>query len=50
MVKVKFRYKDAMSNWEWREQQCIVSSVDECERIYGLGIDCEYEILSVEEV
>ena len=50
MVKIKFRYKDAMSNWEWREQQCIVSSVDECERIYGLGIDCDYEILSVEEV
>ena len=50
MVKVKFRYADALSNWEWREQECIVSSVDECKRIYGLGIDCDYEILNVEEV
>ena len=49
MVNVKFRYRDEMSNWEWREQQCRVSSVKECIKIYGLGIDCDYEILSVEE-
>ena len=46
MVEVKFRYRDEMSNWQWREQQCIVSSVDEAIRIYGLGVDCEYEIIS----
>lgn len=50
MVYVKFRYADALSGWEWREQECTVSSVDECKRIYGLGVDCEYEIISVEEV
>lgn len=50
MVKVKFEYKDEWSNDEWREQECVVSSVQECKRIYGLGIDCEYRILSVEEV
>lgn len=49
MLHIKFRYADAMSNWQWREQQCTVSSVEECKRIYGLGIDCEYEIISVEE-
>ena len=27
-----------------------ISSVEECKRLYGLGIDCEYRILSVEEV
>lgn len=49
MVEIKFRYADAMSNWEWREQHCIVSDVNECIRLYGLGVDCDYEILSVEE-
>jgi hypothetical protein len=50
MLKIKFEYKDEMSNWEWRKQECIVSSVEECIRIYGLGVDCEYRIVSVEEV
>ena len=50
MLHIKFKYADAMSNWEWREQECIVSSVRECIKLYGLEIDCEYEIISVEEV
>ena len=50
MVEITFEYADAMSNWEWRKQSCCVSSVEECKRIYGLGIDCEYRILSVKEV
>lgn len=50
MVRIKFRYRDSMSNWQWREQECTVSSVSECIKIYGLGIDCDYEIISVEEV
>ena len=50
MVHIKFEYRDAMSGWEWRSQECTVSSVEECKRIYGLGIDCEYRIVSVEEV
>lgn len=49
MLKIKFKYRDAMSNWEWRTQSCVVSSIQECKRIYGLGIDCEYEILEVKE-
>ena len=28
----------------------VVSSVEECIRIYGLGVDCEYEILEVKEI
>jgi hypothetical protein len=27
----------------------VVESVEECKRIYGLGIDCDYEILEVTE-
>ena len=50
MLRIKFRYADAYSNWEWRNQECTVSSVAECKRIYGLGIDCNYEIISVEEI
>ena len=50
MLRIKFEYADAMSNWEWRKQECVVSSVDECKRLYGLGVDCEYRIVSVEEV
>lgn len=49
MVEVKFRYRDQMSNWEWREQSCVASSLQECLKIYGLGVDCDYEIISVKE-
>jgi len=46
---IKFRYRDAMSNYEWQEQECDVSSVQECKRIYGLDNgDVEYEILEVD--
>lgn len=50
MLEITFRYRDELSRWEWREQSCVVSSVAECIRIYGLGVDCEYEILSVTPV
>jgi hypothetical protein len=50
MFKIKFEYRDEYSHGKWNEQECQVSSVEECKRIYGLGIDCEYRIISVEEV
>lgn len=52
LVEVRFRYKDELSHGEWNEQKCVVRSVEECKRIYGLGIDstCEYEIIEVKEV
>lgn len=49
MVKIVFEYRDKYSYPEWNKQECRVSSVEECKKIYGLGIDCEYRILSVEE-
>ena len=50
MVKVVFEYMDRYTNGEWSRQRCIVESVEECKEIYGLGIDCDYRIISVEEV
>ena len=39
-----------MSKWQWREQSCVVDSVEECIKLYGLGVDCEYMILQVVNV
>lgn len=50
MLRIKFRYRDDYSNWEWRNQECTMSSVDECIKVYGLGNGCDYEILSVEKI
>lgn len=50
MKEIEFEYRDAYSHGEWARQSCIVESVSECKRIYGLGVDCEYRILSVKEV
>lgn len=50
MKKITFRYRDKYSNWQWRTQCCTVSSVEECIRIYGLGVDCDYEIIEVKDV
>lgn len=52
MLHITFKYRDTMSMGAWRRGECIVSSVEECKRIYGLDIDpdCDYEIMSVEEV
>ena len=52
---IRFRYADSLSNYEWRRQECHLYAVDaysakqKCIKLYGLGIDCEYEIISVEE-
>lgn len=50
MLKITFKYRDNYSNGKWNNQTCIVNSVKECKEFYGLGIDCEYEIISIEEI
>lgn len=50
MLEITFRYKDKYSHGKWNIQSCIMSSVEECKKMYGLGIDCEYEIISVKSV
>ena len=50
MKHIVFRYRDEYSYPEWREQECVVESVRECIKIYGLDQpDVEYQIISVEE-
>jgi hypothetical protein len=52
MLRIKFRYKDCYTKGEtWSEQECVMSSVHECIKFYGLDQpDVEYQIVSVEEV
>ena len=50
MLKIKFQYRDDYSYPNWNEQECIVSSLRECKELYELGIDCEYKIISIEEI
>lgn len=50
VLHIVFEYRDAYSNGKWNRQECIMSSVKKCIEMYGLGIDCEYRIISVEEV
>lgn len=49
MVHVVFEFKDEFTHGNWRKQECTVSSVDEAKKIYGLGVDCDYRIISVQE-
>ena len=49
MLHIVFEYRDLWSGDKWNKQECYVRSVEECKRIYGLGVDCEYRILKVEE-
>lgn len=50
MKHIKFKYRDEYSHDKWREQECTVESLRDCIEIYGLGYDCEYEIISIEDV
>lgn len=50
MLHIVFEYRDAYTNGGWSRQECTMSSVRECIEFYGLGIDCEYRIISVKEV
>ena len=49
MLHIVFEYMDNYSNGKWNRQECTCSSLSECIKFYGLGIDCEYRIISVEE-
>lgn len=50
MVKVEFEYRDKCSYPKWNKQTCIMDSVEQCKKVYGLGVDCEYHIIAVEEI
>lgn len=48
MITVEFEYKDSMSHGNWNKQSCTAKSLREVIEWYGLGIDCEYHILSMQ--
>ena len=49
MKHIVFEYRDEWClDVNFHRQECIVSSVEECIRIYGLD-ECEYRIISVED-
>lgn len=50
MKHIVFKYKDRFTNGKWNTQTCTMHSVSECIRVYGLGVDCEYEIVSVKDL
>ena len=50
MLHIVFEYRDEYSHGKWNRQECYCSSLKQCIEWYGLGIDCEYRIISVEEV
>lgn len=49
LLKITFQYMDDYSKG-WKEQECVCSSIKECKELYGLGIDCSYRIIKVEEL
>jgi len=50
MYEIVFEYMDMWTNGRWCKQTCVMKSVEKCKEFYGLGIDCDYRILSVKEV
>lgn len=50
MVEVMFKYRDKYVDGKWTSQKCTAESVEKCIELYGLGVDCEYKIISVKEV
>lgn len=50
MLQITFKYRDAYTNGGWNTQTCVVESVKKCKEIYGLGVDCEYKIVSVKDL
>ena len=49
-LRITFEYRDEYSHGKWDKQECICYSLKECKEFYGLGVDCEYRILSIEEL
>lgn len=50
MKRITFEYMDRYSNGKWNTQTCECSSVKECIEWYGLGVDCDYRIIKIENL
>lgn len=49
MKHIVFEYRDGYSNGEWKQQECVCSSIKECIEWYGLN-ECEWRLISIEDV
>ena len=56
MFKIEFEYADLMSGYKWRSQtgyfhgETAWEAKSKCIEVYGLGVDCDYRIIKIEEV
>ena len=50
MLRITFEYRDEHAENRWSRQTGDFPSLQECIDWYGLGIDCEYRIVSIGEV
>lgn len=50
MVRVVFEFKDSYTHGKFVCRQGTYESLDKCIEMNGLGKDCEYRIISVEEI
>jgi hypothetical protein len=49
-LEISFEYRDAFSHGEWRRQSCLMPSVEDAVRVYGLDEDdVDYRILDVRD-
>jgi len=46
MFDITFEYQDKYTYGRWVKQSCRMQTVEECIQWYGLGVDCQYRILS----
>lgn len=50
MKFIVFEYLDEFcKDGKFHRQACICESVEKCIELYGLGVNCEYRIISVED-
>jgi hypothetical protein len=56
MYRIEFEYADLMSRYQWRTQTgyfwgaTVKDALEKCIEVYGLGRDCDYRIVDMQEV
>lgn len=54
--EIKLQYADRFSRGKWNSQECIIyaqsvyDAEQRCKKLYGLGEDCDYRIISIKEI
>lgn len=50
MLCIRFEFRDEMTRGQWQVREFTGFTVEECIELYGLGKDCDYRIISIEEI